>query len=570
MEIEGTRPGHVFSPVDVIERVHRTIDPDDPAGIPTRRGTLVRNVMLWNQSASTADRGWSADEGRTLRVSVRLPWKDAVAYPAWIEAIDEAAATTIGPHADYEITGATMVMSRVVNAVLRSLANSYVLALLLITPLIGLMVGNWRAGVIAMIPNLTPIALTLGMMGWLGIPLDVFTLLVGCIAIGLAVDDTIHFMHEFERVYARVGKVSVAVFETLQSTGRALLFTSLVLSASFMSYALSPLAHIGNFGWLMASAMGLAFASLIVLAPALLVLLRDGRPAAQPAADEEDVLWARLRQSAEHLDCAPAWLEEGVLPSFSFVEHGERGRTLVLLHGLFGAVSNWDHVQPHLAKFSRVVALDFPLLEAERSEITVQALAVYAEAFLRSEGYERVTLCGNSLGGHVALRLALEAPDLVEAMVLTGSSGLYEHEPARMPLRPGAAFVRDQMERVFVREEFITEEGIAEVVGYMRNRATVMNIIQSARSAKLDNMQDVLGEIDVPTLLLWGESDQVTPMAVAETFLDLLPQATLLSVPNCGHAPMIEEPSWFARSVESFLAELDGKPEDTTASESGT
>jgi preprotein translocase subunit SecF len=382
LEIDGTRAGHVFSPVDVLERVHRVLDPDDPAPLPTRRGTLVRNAMLWEQSAPAGFGGWTADKGRSVRVSVRLPWEDAVRYPAWIEGIEEIAAATVGPHAQVEVTGATVVMSRVVNAVLSSLANSYVLALLLITPMIGLMVGNWRAGGIAMIPNLAPIAVTLGLMGWLGIPLDVFTLLVGCIAIGLAVDDTIHFMHCFERVYAREGDVGVAVAATLQSTGRALLFTSLVLSASFLSYALSPLAHIGNFGWLMASAMGLAFVALIVLAPALLTLFRSATPVSKEAsAGPEEALLDPLRESAAALGCAPAWLEAGELPKFSFLRRGEDGPVLVLLHGLFGAVSNWDSVIPRLARFSRVVALDFPLLAGARSEVTVQALAVYTEAF---------------------------------------------------------------------------------------------------------------------------------------------------------------------------------------------
>jgi pimeloyl-ACP methyl ester carboxylesterase len=140
--------------------------------------------------------------------------------------------------------------------------------------------------------------------------------------------------------------------------------------------------------------------------------------------------------------------------------------------------------------------------------------------------------------------------------VLTGSSGLYEHEPARMPLRPDKDFVRDQMRRVFRREEFVTEEGIAEVVEVLSKRVTAMNIIQAARSAKLDNMQGSLGKIDCPTLLLWGREDEVTPMAVAQAFEDLMPNATLRSVSGCGHAPMIEEPSWFADNVERFLDAL--------------
>ncbi len=556
IETPGLRAGHVFSAFDVIDRVHHTIDVG-ANGLPTR-GELLRDALLWKQAAPGGFGDWMDPSRKSLRVSVRVPWVDAVRYPPYIAKLEAALGQTVGDSARVEITGATAVMSQVVDAVLTSLVRSYGLALLLITPLIALLVGNWRTGLMAMVPNLAPLVATLGLMGWLGLPLDIFTLLVGCIAIGLAVDDTIHFMHGFERNYAEGGDVEAAVSDTLHTTGRALLFTTLVLAVGFSIYSFSSLSHIGNFGFLMAFALGVAFVADVVLAPALLALFRAKRqPAPVVAAETAGIgpeLFPKLRASAERLGCSPRWLKEERLPTFSVTEYGGEGPVVVLLHGLFGAVSNWAALAPTLGKFARVSALNFPILEAHRSDVTVQALTVYLEAFLRSRGLSRVTLCGNSMGGHVALRLALEAPELVDRLVLTGSSGLYEHEPARVPMRPDEHFVRDQMRRVFVRDEFITDEGVQEVLSALSSRGTILSVIQAARSAKLDNLQGRLHEIQCPTLLLWGEQDEVTPMAVAHTFEDLIPNATLHSIAGCGHAPMIEEPAWFADEVQDFLS----------------
>jgi pimeloyl-ACP methyl ester carboxylesterase len=111
------------------------------------------------------------------------------------------------------------------------------------------------------------------------------------------------------------------------------------------------------------------------------------------------------------------------------------------------------------------------------------------------------------------------------------------------------------MQKVFVNSEFITEDAIEEIVSILEDRQNVLNLIHAARSAKKDNLKDVLGQVKCPTLLLWGEDDQVTTMEVAEMFHQLIPNSKLVSIKNCGHAPMIEHPEWFSGQVESFLRE---------------
>ena len=124
-----------------------------------------------------------------------------------------------------------------------------------------------------------------------------------------------------------------------------------------------------------------------------------------------------------------------------------------------------------------------------------------------------------------------------------------------LPVRPGYNFVREHMEKVFFNQEFVTEEAIGEIVSILETKANVLNLIHAARSAKKDNLKDLLGEIKVPTLLLWGEDDLVTTMDVAEQFHKLIPNSKLVSIKNCGHAPMIEHPEWFSHEVHKFLAE---------------
>jgi hypothetical protein len=180
------------------------------------------------------------------------------------------------------MTGFVSLMTRSLNAISTSLQRSYLIALAIITPLMFLVLGTFRTGAAAMVPNLAPIILTLGLMGWLGITLDTFTLMIGSIAIGLAVDDTIHFMHVFRKYYDELHDTPSAVRETLRTTGHALLVTSIVLSLSFFIYAFASLANLVKFGLLTGVTIIFAFIADITLSPALMALsTRGDRVAAQ-------------------------------------------------------------------------------------------------------------------------------------------------------------------------------------------------------------------------------------------------------------------------------------------------
>lgn len=273
----------------------------------------------------------------------------------------------------------------------------------------------------------------------------------------------------------------------------------------------------------------------------------------------------QARKLAEKIGhCDPLWVQKGVVPEYSCTESKAAGPELVLLHGLFGALSNWDTSFPLFEAYCRPIALSFPLITAHRSEVKIKALALYTWLFIQMRKLAPVALCGNSLGGHVAMRLYLAAPEAVDCLILSGTSGLYEHAPDSLPIRPDQTFIREHMGRVFKNEKFITEEAIEEIYQVVKNRSNVLNIIHAARSAKRDNLLTVLKTIKVPTLLLWGEDDEVTSMQVAETFHKNIPNSKLVTHKNCGHAPMIEHPEWFAEEVGKFLKEHSrygkGKP----------
>ncbi len=162
-------------------------------------------------------------------------------------------------------------------ATISSLFRSYGLALALITPLMMLLIGSLRSGLVSMVPNLVPIAMVMALMTLTGIKLDMFTLMFACIAIGLAVDDTIHLIAGFRRYLDQTGDPIRSVELTLRTTGRALLVTSVVLTAGFLVFRLSSMSNLRDFGLITAFAIAMAFVLDVLATPALLVLVTRGR-----------------------------------------------------------------------------------------------------------------------------------------------------------------------------------------------------------------------------------------------------------------------------------------------------
>jgi len=238
---------------------------------------------------------------------------------------------------------------------------------------------------------------------------------------------------------------------------------------------------------------------------------------------------------------------------FKYIEEGE-GDTLLLLHGLFGALSNWKDVTDAFKSRYRVVIPLLPIYELPLLTTGVSTLAKYVYKFVKFKKLKNINLLGNSLGGHVALIFTVNYPQVVKALVLTGSSGLYENSfGGSFPRRESYDFIKEKVAFTFYDPAMATKELVDEVFEIVNDRNRVIRILAMAKSAIRHNMAKELPKITIPVGLIWGRDDKVTPPEVAEEFHHLLPNSELNWIDKCGHAPMMERPQEFNFYLEKFL-----------------
>ncbi len=238
---------------------------------------------------------------------------------------------------------------------------------------------------------------------------------------------------------------------------------------------------------------------------------------------------------------------------FKYIEEGE-GDVLLLLHGLFGALSNWKDVTETFSSKYRVVIPLLPIYELPLLTTGVSTLAKFVHKFVKFKKLKNINLLGNSLGGHVALIFTLNHPDCVKALVLTGSSGLYENSfGGTFPRRESYDFIKEKVEFTFYDPAMASKELVDEVFQTVNDRNRVIRILAMAKSAIRHNMAKDLHKITIPVGLIWGRDDRVTPPEVAEEFHSLLPNSDLNWIDKCGHAPMMERPQEFNTCLERFL-----------------
>jgi pimeloyl-ACP methyl ester carboxylesterase len=238
---------------------------------------------------------------------------------------------------------------------------------------------------------------------------------------------------------------------------------------------------------------------------------------------------------------------------FKYIEEGE-GETLLLLHGLMGALSNWTEVVTEFKKDYRVVIPLLPLYDFPILTTGVKTLAKFVHKFVKHKKLRNVTVLGNSLGGHVGLIYTLNHPEEVKALVLTGSSGLYENAfGGSFPRRESYDFIKEKVEFTFYDPATATKELVDEVYQIVNDRVKVIKILAMAKSAIRHNMSKDIHKIKVPVCLIWGRDDKITPPDVAVDFQQLLPDCELNWIDKCGHAPMMEQPDEFNVYLRKFL-----------------
>lgn len=241
---------------------------------------------------------------------------------------------------------------------------------------------------------------------------------------------------------------------------------------------------------------------------------------------------------------------------FRYIEEGQ-GEPLVLLHGLFGALSNFKDLIEYFRHQYRVIVPMLPLFELDLLHTSVSGLAKHVHKFLELKELTQVHLLGNSLGGHVALLYTLKHPERVKSLILTGSSGLFENGMGdTYPKRGDYEYIRKKTEVTFYDPRMATQELVDEVFSITNNRLKVIKIIALAKSAIRNNLGEELNGIKQPTLLIWGNNDTITPPFVAREFHKLIPNSELHFIDKCGHAPMMEVPGEFNVILHKFLKKL--------------
>lgn len=247
---------------------------------------------------------------------------------------------------------------------------------------------------------------------------------------------------------------------------------------------------------------------------------------------------------------------------FKYIESDPgKERTLLLLHGLFGALSNFATIIDHFSGRINVVVPLLPIFEMPLRKLSVMGLVDHVDAFVKFKGYTQVNLVGNSLGGHVAILFALSRPEILRSMTLTGSSGLFEAPlGSTFPKRGNYDFVQKKTESTFYDPAVATKELVDEVYDIVNDRNKAIRVISIAKSALRHNIADRLDNIKRPVLLVWGKDDTITPAFVGEKFHELLPDSRLHIMDKCGHAPMMEHPDEFNRLLNDFLIEIGELP----------
>lgn len=240
---------------------------------------------------------------------------------------------------------------------------------------------------------------------------------------------------------------------------------------------------------------------------------------------------------------------------FKYIEEGE-GEVLLLLHGLFGALSNWDEFINKFKDQYRVIIPLLPIYDMPLKKAGIPGLVEFVSEFIEMKQLDDMTLIGNSLGGHIGLVYTLKNERKVKRLVLTGSSGLFENTMgASFPKRGNFDFVKQKVEYTFYDPKIATPELVDEVFTVTKSIPSCLRMVSIARSAQKHNISDELCSIKVPTLLVWGLNDTITPPIVAHDFNRLIKGSQLRFIDKCCHAPMMECPEEFNEFVLKFLKE---------------
>jgi len=240
--------------------------------------------------------------------------------------------------------------------------------------------------------------------------------------------------------------------------------------------------------------------------------------------------------------------------NYSYIEAGE-GTPIIILHGLMGGLSNFDSVtQDFSTNGYKVIIPELPVYSMSLLKTNVKSFAKYLHEFIEFKGLNEVILLGNSLGGHIGLYHTKLYPEKVKALVITGSSGLYDSAMGGgYTKRSDYEVIKKKSQDVFYDPKVATKEIVDEVYATVNDRNKLIKTLAIAKSAIRHNMAKDLPKMKTPTCIIWGKNDTVTPPEVALEFNNLLPDSDLFWIDKCGHAAMMEHPDEFNKILKTWL-----------------
>lgn len=240
--------------------------------------------------------------------------------------------------------------------------------------------------------------------------------------------------------------------------------------------------------------------------------------------------------------------------NYSYMEVGE-GTPIVVLHGLMGGLSNFKEVSDFFSsKGYKVIIPELPIYSMSLLKTNVKSFAKYLHDFIIFKGFKEVILLGNSLGGHIGLYHTKLYPETVKALIITGSSGLYESAMGGgYTKRSDYEVIKKKAQDVFYDPAIATKEIVDEVYETVNDRNKLIKTLAIAKSAIRHNMAKDLPNMQKPTCIIWGKNDTVTPPEVANEFNELLPDSELFWIDKCGHAAMMEHPEEFNKILDNWF-----------------
>ncbi len=240
------------------------------------------------------------------------------------------------------------------------------------------------------------------------------------------------------------------------------------------------------------------------------------------------------------------------------VDIGTGDRAVLFLHGLFGTPEHWRCVMEQLAGDYRVIAPQLPVdPQPGRRENGINAISELSdliENLVQELEIDPFVICGNSLGGLISIDLCARRPDFAQGLILSGSAGLFERSPIKgLRAKPSKEFVRTTVSGIVHEQDLVTDQLVEDWHRSVMDRDYVRFVLRVSRATRDRSVEKELGKLNLPTMIIWGKEDEITPPATGREFQRRIKGSRLEFIDDCGHAPNWERPDAFARLLEEFL-----------------